>query len=39
MRNTKTEIENTLEGINNRIEESEEWVSDPKHKVMESNQV
>ena len=33
--NTITEIKNTLEGINSRIPEAEEWISDLKDKTVE----
>ena len=32
--NTITETENTLEGINSRISEAEEWISDLEDKMM-----
>ena len=35
MNNTTTEIKNTLEGINSRITEAEEWISDLEDKVVE----
>ena len=35
MNNTITEMKNTLEGINNRITEREEWISDMEDKMME----
>ena len=37
MKNSITKIKNTLEGIN-RLKEAEEWMSNPKDRVMESNQ-
>ena len=33
--NTITEIKNTLEGINSRISEAEEWISKLKDKMVE----
>ena len=33
--NTITEIKNTSEGINSRISETEEWISELKDKMME----
>ena len=35
MNNTITEIKNTLEGINSRISETEEWISELEHKMVE----
>ena len=35
MNNTITEMKNTLEGINSRITEAEEWVSDPEDRTVE----
>ena len=35
MNNTINEIKNSLEGINNRITESEEWISDLEDKIVE----
>ena len=35
MNNTTTEIKNTLEGINNRITEPEEQISDLEDKMVE----
>ena len=35
MNNTITEKKNTLEGINNRITEAEEWISDLEDKMVE----
>ena len=35
MNNTINEIKNTLEGINTRITEGEEWISDPEDKTVE----
>ena len=37
MNNTITEMNNTLEGINSRTTEAEEWISDLE-KRMEGNQ-
>ena len=34
MNNTITEITNTLEGINNRITEAEEWISELEDKMV-----
>ena len=33
--NTILEIRNTLEGINSRISETEEWISELEHKMVE----
>ena len=38
MKNSITEIKNTLHGRNSRLEEAEEWISDLEDRVMESNQ-
>jgi len=38
MKNSITEIENTLGGINSRLEEAKEQTSDLEDRVMESNQ-
>ena len=35
MNNTKNEIKNSLEGINSRITEAEEWKSDLEDKIVE----
>ena len=35
MDNTINEIKNSLEGINSRITEAEEWISDPEDKIVE----
>ena len=35
MNNTITEMKNTLEGINSRITEAEEWISDLEHRTVE----
>ena len=35
MNNTITEIKNTVEGINSRISEAEEWVSELQDKILE----
>ena len=35
MNNTINEIKNSLEGINNRITEAEEWISDLEDKMVE----
>ena len=35
MNNTINEIKNTLEGINSRITEAEEWISDLEDKMVE----
>ena len=32
------EIRNLSDGMNSRLEEAEEWISDPEDSVMESNQ-
>ena len=39
MNNSITEIKNTQEGINSRLEEEKERFSDLEHRLMESNQV
>ena len=35
MKNTINEIKNSLQGINSRITEGEEWISDLKDKIVE----
>ena len=35
MSNTITEMKNTLEGINNRITEAEEWISELEDRTVE----
>ena len=35
MNTTKNEIKNSLEGINSRITEAEEWISDLEDKIVE----
>ena len=35
MKNTINEVKNTLEGINSRITEEEEWISDLEDKILE----
>ena len=35
MNNTINEIKNSLEGINSRITEAEEWISDLEDKIVE----
>ena len=35
MKNTINEIKNTLDGINSRVTEAEEWVSDLEDKIVE----
>ena len=35
MNNTINEIKNTLEGMNSRITEAEEWISDLEDKIVE----
>ena len=35
MNNTINEIKNTLKGINSRITEAEEWISDLEDKIVE----
>ena len=35
MKNTITEMKNTLEGINSRITEAEEWISDLEDRMVE----
>ena len=34
MNNTINEIKSSLEGINSRINETEEWISDLEHKIV-----
>ena len=36
MKNSITEIKNTLDGINIRLEEAEEWISDLEDRGMEN---
>ena len=36
MKNTINEIKNSLEGINSRIAETEEWISDLEDKIVET---
>ena len=38
MKDSITEIKNSLEGIDNRLEEGEELISNTEDRVMESNQ-
>ena len=35
MKNTINEVKNSLEGINSRITEAEEWIGDPEDKIVE----
>ena len=35
MNNTITEIKNTLQGINSRINETEEWISELEDRMVE----
>ena len=35
MNNTINEIKNSLQGINSRINEAEEWISDLEDKIVE----
>ena len=35
MKNTITEIKNTLEGINSRVTEAEEWISEMEDRIVE----
>ena len=37
MTNTITEMKSTLEGINSRITEAEEWISDLEDRMVEIN--
>ena len=37
MNNTINEIENSLEGINSRITDAKEWISDLEDKIVEIN--
>ena len=39
MNSTKIEIKNTLEGINSRINEAEEQISEPKDRLVEINAI
>ena len=34
-KHTVTEIKNTLEGINSRLSEAEEWISEPENRTVE----
>ena len=36
MNNTINEIKNSLEGINSRISEAEEWISDLEDKILKT---
>ena len=36
MKNTITEMTNTLEGINSRLNDSEEWISELEDRVVEN---
>jgi len=38
MKNSTTEIKNTLEGINSRLEDAEERIGNLEDRVMEGNQ-
>ena len=38
LKNRVTEMRNTLEGINSRSEEAEEWISNLEDRVVESTQ-
>ena len=38
MKNSITETKNTQAGINSRLEEAKEWISNLEDRVMESNQ-
>jgi len=38
MKHSITEIKNTLEGINSRLQEAEKWISDLEDRLMASNQ-
>ena len=35
LKNKQTEINNTLEGINSKITETEEWISDLEYRMVE----
>ena len=37
LKNKQIEMNNTLEGINSRITEAEEWISDLEDKIMKIN--
>ena len=37
LKNKQKEMNNTLEGINSRITEAEEWISDQENKMVEIN--
>ena len=39
MKNLITEIENSLDGINSRLEDAHQWISDLEDRVMENNPV
>lgn len=39
MKNTLTEIKNSLEGIDSRLEEAENWINDLEDKVAENAQL
>ena len=39
MKNIISEIKNTLEGINSRLNESEEWISEFEDKVVDNTQL
>ena len=36
MNNTITKMKNTLEGINSRVTEAEEWISDLENRMVET---
>ena len=38
MKNTVSEMKYTLEGISNRLDEAEDWISDVEDKVAENTQ-
>ena len=35
MKNTKTEMKNALEGVNSKLNEVDEWISELKDRVVE----
>ena len=37
LKNKQTKVNNTLEGINSRITEAEEWISDLEDRIMKIN--
>lgn len=39
MKNKVSEMKNTLEGINSRLNDTEKWISELEDRVMETTQV